>query len=350
MLDEDGILINDSSINSSVLTLNLNSAVMRDLSSAFVYYQPWLCSVVASILIGLSGVLPLLIIPLDVGAALKHGGAAKTLRLLLSFAVGGLLGDVFLHLLPEAWNHMAQKDGNPRYMTTGLWVLTGVFTFIVVEMLFEKKDENENEKGMKSLVNVDKTLGEKSKAGAKNNKISKCNSNCHTTNGHNLQPGSQRNDKLSSESRDMIGYLNLLANGIDNFTHGLAVAGSFLVSFKVGVLTTFAILIHEIPHEIGDFAILLRAGFNRFEAAKAQMATSVIGIIGAVAALAFGSTKLSERTVWILPFTAGGFLNIALVNVLPDILQERSAKESIKQVACIVAGIGVMGLVTLLCE
>lgn len=60
----------------------------------------------------------------------------------------------------------------------------------------------------------------------------------------------------------MTGYLNLLANGIDNFTHGLAVAGSFLVSTRVGLLTTAAILLHEIPHEVADFAILLRAGIN----------------------------------------------------------------------------------------
>lgn len=62
----------------------------------------------------------------------------------------------------------------------------------------------------------------------------------------------------------MTGYLNLLANGIDNFTHGLAVAGSFLVSTRVGLLTTAAILLHEIPHEVADFAILLRAGMFLF--------------------------------------------------------------------------------------
>ena len=61
-------------------------------------------------------------------------------------------------------------------------------------------------------------------------------------------------------SPQVTGYLNLLANGIDNFTHGLAVAGSFLVSTRVGLLTTAAILLHEIPHEVADFAILLRAG------------------------------------------------------------------------------------------
>ena len=66
------------------------------------------------------------------------------------------------------------------------------------------------------------------------------------------------------DSKKIMGYLNLLANSIDNFIHGLAVASSFLTSFKLGFTTVFAILVHEIPHEIGDFAILLNSGFTRY--------------------------------------------------------------------------------------
>ena len=76
-----------------------------------------------------------------------------------------------------------------------------------------------------------------------------------------------------------------MANCVDNFTHGLAVGGSFLVSFRLGALTTFAILIHEIPHEIGDFAILLKSGFNRWDAAKAQLMTAAGGMCGAFVAV-----------------------------------------------------------------
>jgi zinc transporter 13 len=71
-------------------------------------------------------------------------------------------------------------------------------------------------------------------------------------------------NKTTKESKKIVGYLNLLANCIDNFIHGLAVASSFLTSFKLGLTTVFAILIHEIPHEIGDFAILLNSGFSRY--------------------------------------------------------------------------------------
>ena len=64
-------------------------------------------------------------------------------------------------------------------------------------------------------------------------------------------------------NRKIVGYLNLLANCLDNFMHGLAVAASFLVSLKLGLVTSASILIHEIPHEVGDFTILLRSGFSR---------------------------------------------------------------------------------------
>jgi zinc transporter 13 len=75
--------------------------------------------------------------------------------------------------------------------------------------------------------------------------------------------------------------LNLLANFIDNLTHGAAIAGGFAVSPLVGITTLAVIIIHEIPHEMGDFAILLRSGFDRWEATKAQIITGLGGIIGA---------------------------------------------------------------------
>lgn len=96
------------------------------------------------------------------------------------------------------------------------------------------------------------------------------------------------------KSKHITGYLNLIANIIDNFTHGLAVGGSFLVSFRLGALTTFAILIHEIPHEVGDFAILLRSGFNRWDAARAQLLTASGGIFGAMSAIIFSGGEVGR--------------------------------------------------------
>ena len=78
------------------------------------------------------------------------------------------------------------------------------------------------------------------------------------------------------------GYLNLMANIVDNFTHGLAIGGSYHNSTRLGHLTTLAILLHKIPHEISDFAILLRAGFDRWGAAKAQILTASGSVFGTI--------------------------------------------------------------------
>ena len=179
------------------------------------------------------------------------------------------------------------------------------------------------------------------------------------------------------DSKKIMGYLNLLANSIDNFIHGLAVASSFLTSFKLGFTTVFAILVHEIPHEIGDFAILLNSGFTRYvsmcikeilagkiqkisksflftfryEAAKAQLATAATGMTGACVAIWINAVDADQaNSLWILPFSAGGFLNIALVSVLPEILDESTddPKELIIQFIFVLLGILVMSLLCLI--
>ena len=104
----------------------------------------------------------------------------------------------------------------------------------------------------------------------------------------------QRTSEKKDKPKHISGYLNLMANCIDNFTHGLAVGGSFLISFRLGALTTFAILVHEIPHEVGDFAILLRSGFNRWDAARAQLLTATGGIFGALVAVLCSGSGVGE--------------------------------------------------------
>ncbi|XP_075401845.1 zinc transporter ZIP13 isoform X1 [Tenrec ecaudatus] len=292
----------------------------------------WVCSLLGSLMVGLSGVFPLLLIPLEMGTALRSEAGARRLKQLLSFALGGLLGNVFLHLLPEAWAYTcsASPDGEGQRLQQqqqlGLWVIAGFLTFLVLEKVFvDGKQE-----GPCQAPSKDPTAAAPAHNG-----------------GHCVaQPGLQpiRSSKVS-------GYLNLLANTIDNFTHGLAVAASFLVSKKIGLLTTMAILLHEIPHEVGDFAILLRAGFDRWSAAKLQLSTALGGLLGACFAIWTQSPKGAEETVaWILPFTSGGFLYIALVNVVPDLLEEEDPWHSLLQVLLLGTGVVVMVLFSLLAD
>ncbi|KAL4697031.1 hypothetical protein H8959_002729 [Pygathrix nigripes] len=255
----------------------------------------WICSLLGSLMVGLSGVFPLLVIPLEMGTMLRSEAGAWRLKQLLSFALGGLLGNVFLHLLPEAWAYTcsASPGGEGQSLQQqqqlGLWVIAGILTFLALEKMFL--------------------------------------------------------DSKAEGTSQVSGYLNLLANTIDNFTHGLAVAASFLVSKKIGLLTTMAILLHEIPHEVGDFAILLRAGFDRWSAAKLQLSTALGGLLGAGFAICTQSPKgVEETAAWVLPFTSGGFLYIALVNVLPDLLEEEDPWRSLQQLLLLCAGIVVMVL------
>jgi len=294
-------------------------------------YQPVLLSVIGSIVVGLSGLVPLLILPVNDSISLKTGPGSKHLRLLLSFSVGGMLGDVFLHVLPEVW--ISSKDIHGDWIRDGWWVLAGLLVFIIVEKLFSLSDDDDNETiqnkmstDINSVNNNHKELGK-----------TKCDNGTMAKGKNHIQ---------------ISGYLNLLANCIDNFTHGLAVGGSFLISPRVGLFTTLAILVHEIPHEVGDFAILLKSGFSRWEAACAQVYTASAGILGALTAIYCSgvSGDVEAKTSWIMPFTAGGFLHISLVTVLPELLLEENPRESIKQFTLIIAGIIVMFVMSNLFE
>ncbi|XP_071381825.1 zinc transporter ZIP13 [Centroberyx affinis] len=303
----------------------------------------WLFSLVGSVAVGLSGIFPLLVIPIEAGAALKTEAGCQKLKQLLSFAIGGLLGDVFLHLLPEAWALSGCSAGRQNHYTTqGLWVIIGLLSFLLLEKMFPDQDSHEDpapSQGpyLNSTTSSSPVFSGKPVASLKN--------------GHHTESWNSSKPPISlqegSEKIKTSGYLNLLANCIDNFTHGLAVAGSFLVSKKVGFLTTFAILLHEIPHEVGDFAILLRAGFDRWSAARMQLYTALVGVLGACFALCIQSPKGTENaTAWILPFTSGGFLYIALVNVVPDLLEESSFRHSLLQILLICCGVAVMALLS----
>lgn len=271
------------------------------LDSRWVHMEnPWILATLCSGLVGLSGLFPLLVLS---QAVVGNEGRLVTkensrLKFILSFAVGGLLGDVFLHLLPEAHERFLESNGGAvkSYTPLGLWILAGMLTFIIVEIIF----------------NIDKN----------------------------------KTKDLKTDI-DVSGYLNLIANCIDNFSHGLAVGGAFLISTKVGFITTLCILVHEIPHEIGDFAILMNAGFSRLDAAKAQLSTASIGIFGALFALALDSlVSVEAYTSWIIPFTCGGFINIAMVTVLPDLLESDNVKDCVQTLVGVSSGMLVMMAVT----
>ncbi|PIK41397.1 hypothetical protein BSL78_21746 [Apostichopus japonicus] len=313
--------------------------------------KDYMCALLATFLVGLTGILPLAL-PIDSKQVGEGSDGNRKLNLFLSFAVGGLLGDVFLHLLPEAFVHFKPEDKAAR-VRHGVFLLAGLLVFLILEVIFGEDD--------KRMQNDETFRGDRGLSPHSNGHSAVRHrttmKNGHTKPGKNdlkrdinankvKNKGDSKQGKCVAEKKQVTGYLNLLANFIDNFTHGLAVGGSFMVSSKVGWHTTLAILLHEAPHEIGDFAILLRSGFSRLDAAKAQLSTSIGGLVGCLVALFAESADITgTNTAWILPFTSGGFLNIALVSIVPDLMKETNSRESAKQVLYVLLGVSVMAVV-----
>lgn len=144
----------------------------------------------------------------------------------------------------------------------------------------------------------------------------------------------------------MSGYLNLAADFAHNFTDGLAIGASYAAGHYVGLITTITILLHEVPHEIGDFAILIQSGCSKRKAMMLQLSTAVGAMLGTVCSLvAEGIGDIA--TAWILPFTAGGFIYIATVSVIPELLEDSKIWQSVKEIAALLTGIGMMVLIAL---
>jgi len=255
-------------------------------------------------------VVPILILPCIPISTSKEGDSI--LKILLAFAIGGLLGDVFLHLLPHSQPHNVHKENEPEGhvheageekhnhsadMSIGLWVMVGILVFFCIEKYIRS-----------TFASV-------------------------SHNGHT-------HSHSHSSGTSPTGYLNLIADASHNFTDGLAIGASFLASKPVGISTTLAVFFHEIPHEIGDYAILIQAGFSRRNAMLAQLVTAIAALFGTLCGLA--SEQISDSTVWILPFTAGGFIYIATVSVIPSLLENSTIKQSIFEILAITVGVGMM--------
>lgn len=306
----------------TIVSAHIHSHKVTLIGRDKVSLEIWILALISSVLVAAAGVFPLLLnryVHLD-----NEQRSGLPLRAVLNFAVGGLLGDVFLHLLPEAWGPV-DVTGNPGDWQIGAWVILGLISFLLVEKI-ANCTEQEDSVTVETASNISTV----------------CNG--HTPQSNHTIVSEQT--KEGEGERNMRGYLNLVANCTDNFTHGLAIAASYVASPMVGILTTIAILCHEIPHEIGDFAILLSSGFDMRSAAKAQAITATGGLVGVVAGLT--AEHLSSTSSWLLPFTAGGFLYIALVSILPQLLQENSQPlQSIGEIGALLLGIIIMAMVSM---
>jgi zinc and cadmium transporter len=214
----------------------------------------------------------------------------KGLLYLVSFAAGALLGDAFLHLLPQAVEEIGDVE------RVSVLVLVGIVIFFILEkVLFWH--------------------------------------HCHLP--------------THEQHKHPVGIMNLISDGVHNFMDGVIIAGSFLVDVPLGIATTIAVVLHEIPQEIGDFGILLHSGYTKRRALFFNFLTACLAILGAVVTLIIGE-RVESVVQYVLPLTLGGFIYIAAADLIPEIHREEHTGRSFAQFFMFIIGIGVMSLLLLL--
>ena len=215
----------------------------------------------------------------------NHTRTRHVVFVMVSLAVGAMFGDAFIHLLPQAFEHTASTSA------TSLYVLLGVVGFFLLEKFLLWRHEHVPHYG------------------------------------DYIHP---------------VGYVSLVADGVHNLIDGLLIGSSYLVSWPVGLATTLAVLLHEIPQEIGDFGVLLYAGFRPAQALWLNFLSAPVALVGAVVALLLGGAVALPNVV--LPMTAGGFIYIAGSDLVPELHKERKPEKSAVQLLAMGVGIGLMWL------
>ena len=204
--------------------------------------------------------------------------------LMVSLAVGTLLGEVFLHILPESFEHQG-------VLKTGLLALFGLLSFFILEKyLMWRNLKNKN--------------------------------------------------KLKT-----VGQMSLFADGICNFTDGFIIGAAYLVSIPLGVATTFAVCIHEIPQEIGEFGILIKSGFTKTQAVLFNFASASIAVIGALVAIYIGF-RFNNTSHLIIAFGAGAYIYILGFGLFPLLRKEFKTTRAGVHFLAMGIGLGIMLLIS----
>jgi len=136
-------------------------------------------------------------------------------------------------------------------------------------------------------------------------------------------------------------YLNLIGDGIHNFGDGLIIGVSFFTDIRIGIVSTLAIIMHEVPQELGDFGILLYGGFSKFKALAFNYLSATTAILGTVIGYIFAS-HINKFSTILLPFAAGGFIYIASCDLIPELHRQPDIKKSSVSMLFFILGIILM--------
>ncbi|KAI1461582.1 Zip-domain-containing protein [Annulohypoxylon moriforme] len=296
----------------------------------------------------------------------------SSLSVMVAFAVGGLLGDTLFHLLPEIFlgedspEHVRFVLVEPnRNLLLGVAIMVGFMTFVAMDKGLRIATGGEGHDH--SHGNHSHDVPTEAKATSSSVDVSKGEvSNRKKGDKSTVEVPKQDAEKEISASVKLGGYLNLIADFTHNITDGLAMSASFYASPTIGATTTVAVFFHEIPHEVGDFALLVQSGFSKKAAMGAQFVTALGALLGTLIGIAVqefgGGSSVDGKGIgmtdgiWgtsltygdlLLPFTAGTFLYVGTVAVIPELLETGPNKalelrKMLVQFAAIALGAGIM--------
>lgn len=220
---------------------------------------------------------------------LKNKILNKILLVLVGFSAGALMGGAFLHLLPESLEET-------KAITVSLFLLVGFSSFFLIERFLHWH-------------------------------------HCH---------------KGICEVHTFT-YMNLFGDGVHNFIDGVIIATSFITNIHLGIVTTIAIIAHEVPQEIGDFGVLIYGKFTKAKALFFNFLSALTAMVGALFGY-FLSNTFQNIIPSILPFAAGGFIYIAASDLIPELHKEPDIKKSLLSFCFFLAGISFMFIVKIIFE
>ncbi len=227
---------------------------------------------------------------------------AGLIPVFVSYAVGALLGVVFLDLLP----HIFEQGTHAQ--SSAAWLLAGILLFFVLEkfVLWRHGHEHTGNDDAEAAVGP---------------------GHHHAAHGHEASA-----------------WMVIIGDAFHNFTDGLAIAAAFVTDFRLGVATSIAIIAHELPHELGDFLVLLHSGFSRMRALAWNLLSSLATLLGALLAY-FALRGLEEYALTFLCLAASSMIYVAVADLMPGLQKRASARESLAQIGLMALGIVTIVLV-----
>ena len=220
---------------------------------------------------------------------LKKSTLDRLILPLVSFAAGSLIGGAFFHMIPAG---IAEMGSTTAFYC---WILAGFIVFMALEQLLHWH-------------------------------------HCH---------------RASTNCKKPLTYLILIGDGLHNFIGGLAIAGTFLIDIRLGIMTWLAAAAHEIPQELGDFGVLIHGGWSKGKALLFNVLSALTFLLGGLVAY---TVSLNINIAFLIPFAAGNFIYIGASDLVPEVSKHENLKENAVNLSAFVFGVGLMLIIRMLLE